>query len=260
MSWKKYGCLLLLCCMVLLSLAGCKIEFPDDLAAKEYDYGVYEPDISGEAGEDIRIETPFASTENPQAESPAVSQHQKETAGPAAKPSGATPEPTKAVQNSPLPEPPPPKPAEPEQKEPEQPLIQYCILSVDCKTILDNMDQLKSNKVSQVPSDGVIFKARKVIFYEGETVFDVLSREMKKNRIHMEFRATPMYNSNYIEGIHNLYEFDCGDLSGWMYEVNGWYPNYGCSRYVVKEGDVIQWRYTCDLGRDLGCEWLEQAA
>ena len=27
-----------------------------------------------------------------------------------------------------------------------------------------------------------------------------------------EFEVTPVYNSNYIEGINNLYEFDCGEL------------------------------------------------
>ena len=56
----------------------------------------------------------------------------------------------------------------------------------------------------------------------------------------------------YIEGINNLYEFDGGRNSGWMYSVNGWYPNYGCGTYKVKENDVIKWNYTCDLGNDLG--------
>ena len=68
----------------------------------------------------------------------------------------------------------------------------------------------------------------------------------------MEFENPPIYNSAYIEGIHNLYEFDVGELSGWMYSVNGWYPNYGCSRYALKDGDVVEWRYTCDLGFDVG--------
>lgn len=63
---------------------------------------------------------------------------------------------------------------------------------------------------------------------------------------------TPIYNSAYIEGIGNLYEFDCGELSGWMYKVNGWFPNYGCSRYRLKSGDRVEWVYTCDLGRDVG--------
>ena len=57
---------------------------------------------------------------------------------------------------------------------------------------------------------------------------------------------------DYLQGINNLYEKDCGQWSGWMYEVNGWYPNYGCSRYQVQDGDNIEWHYTCDLGRDLG--------
>ncbi|MDR6551972.1 DUF4430 domain-containing protein [Paenibacillus qinlingensis] len=125
-------------------------------------------------------------------------------------------------------------------------------LSVSCLTILTNMKLLHPEKVELVPKDGIIYKAQQVTFYEGESVFNVLQREMKKNKIHMEFVNTPMYNSAYIEGIHNLYEFDCGELSGWMYKVNGWFPNYGASRYQLKQGDVIEWVYTCDLGRDVG--------
>lgn len=125
-------------------------------------------------------------------------------------------------------------------------------LSVSAATILDNMDIFDKDKLEVLPADGIIYKAQKVTFYEGESVFDVLLREMKKNKIHMEFTMTPIYNSNYIEGINNLYEFDAGELSGWMYKVNGWFPNYGSSRYVLKDGDVIEWVYTCDLGRDVG--------
>ncbi len=127
-----------------------------------------------------------------------------------------------------------------------------CTLSVRCDTILDNMDWLDKEKVELVPEDGVIFATKTVTFYEGESVFNVLQREMKKAKIHMEFANTPMYNSVYIEGINNLYEFDCGELSGWMYKVNNWFPNYGCSRYQLKEGDVIEWVYTCNLGVDVG--------
>ena len=108
------------------------------------------------------------------------------------------------------------------------------------------------NKKFLVPADGVIFPATEVTFSDGESVYDVLQRVCKANKIHMESSFTPVYNSAYIEGIHNLYEFDVGKLSGWMYAVNGWYPNYGCSRYQVKDGDVVEWRYTCDLGYDLG--------
>ena len=103
-----------------------------------------------------------------------------------------------------------------------------------------------------VPDDGVIYAKKKVKFYEGESVFDVLKRETQKKRIHMESSFTPKYNSAYVEGINNLYEFDAGRYSGWLYKVNGWYPNYGCSRYLLKDGDVVEWQYTCDGGRDVG--------
>ena len=127
-----------------------------------------------------------------------------------------------------------------------------CILSVRCDTILNNIQWLSKEKADIVPENGVIFEERTVTFYEGESVFNLLVREMKKNKIHLEFVNTPIYNSAYIEGIANLYEFDCGELSGWMYKVNDWFPNYGCSRYQLKDGDRVEWVYTCDLGVDVG--------
>lgn len=131
----------------------------------------------------------------------------------------------------------------------------YCTLSITCKTLLKPENKkvaISNGKGDMIPSDGVIYKTRKVKFYKNESVFDVLLRETRKHNIQMEYEMTPAYNSNYIEGIHNLYEFDGGELSGWMYKVNGWFPNYGCSRYKLKDGDSIKWVYTCDLGRDVG--------
>ena len=129
-------------------------------------------------------------------------------------------------------------------------------LTVRCDMILDNMNLLDKEKHELVPEDGVIFPTTTVTVYEGESVFNVLQREMRRAGIHMTFRNTPIYNSAYIEAINNLYEFDVGELSGWMYKVNGWFPNYGCSRYKLQPGDEIEWLYTCDLGRDLGEYWL----
>ena len=127
-----------------------------------------------------------------------------------------------------------------------------CTLSISCATILDNMELCNKEKRELVPEDGWILEPMTVTFYEGESVFNILQRTCKQQKIHMEFENTPVYNSAYVEGIHNLYEFDVGNLSGWMYRVNGWFPNYGCSRYQLKDGDVIEWVYTCDLGDDVG--------
>ena len=127
-----------------------------------------------------------------------------------------------------------------------------CTISISCSAILNNMDLCDPAKKDLVPADGWILKPVTVTFYEGESVFNLLRRVCKQQKIHMEFENTPIYNSAYIEGIHNLYEFDVGELSGWMYKVNEWFPNYGCSRYALKDGDVICWVYTCDLGNDVG--------
>ncbi len=144
-----------------------------------------------------------------------------------------------------------PKPVEPGTEEISSE-TKTATLSIRCDTILNNMDRLNEEKIPYVPKDGTILRTVQVQFHPGESVYDVIKRETADRGIHMESTFTPMYNSAYIEGINNLYEFDCGELSGWMYKVNGWFPNYGCSRYLVKEGDVIEWVYTCDLGRDVG--------
>ena len=128
-----------------------------------------------------------------------------------------------------------------------------CTIEIRCDTILDNMDELATGKDSYVPADGTILAATTVSFTDGETVFDVLKRACEQNGIQLEYSYTPLYESYYVEGIHHLYEFDCGSESGWMYKVNGWFPNYGCSAYTLSQGDSIVWCYTCHgLGADVG--------
>ena len=152
-----------------------------------------------------------------------------------------------------------PAPVEPEDTTIDKSTTYTCTISITCETILDNWDawdewdkEAADAKKPLVPSNGVILGTTSVTFSEGESVFDVLQRVCRQNGIHMESSWTPMYNSAYVEGINNLYEFDVSQGSGWMYSVNGWFPNYGCSRYVLQDGDSIAWRYTCDYGDDVG--------
>lgn len=126
-----------------------------------------------------------------------------------------------------------------------------CTLVIRCDTLLDNLEGLAEGKAELVPSDGLLLEASDVSFAEGESVFDVLKREMQSRRMHLEFSESPLYGSAYVEGICNLYDYDCGELSGWVYRVNGERPGYGCSQYILSDGDVVEWLYTCDLGDDL---------
>lgn len=148
-----------------------------------------------------------------------------------------------------------PQPEQPaEQIKETQPEIKenVCTIGISCETVLSNMDKLDPSKKSIIPENGVILAKTQVEVVEGETVFDLLKRITRQEKIHMEFSQTPMYDSAYVEGIANLYEFDCGELSGWMYSVNGTFYRIGSSETTVKSGDVIEWVYTCDLGKDIG--------
>ena len=136
---------------------------------------------------------------------------------------------------------------------PEVPEPVTVTISISCETLSGDMSKLETEAIRDyIPEDGWILKD---VVYQGttdNTVFDVLNTVCRNNNVHLEFSFSPVYESNYIEGINYLYEFDGGPLSGWMYKVNDWFPNYGCSSYYLRDGDVIEWIYTCDLGKDVG--------
>lgn len=111
-----------------------------------------------------------------------------------------------------------------------------CTVTIVCDTVLDNLRSLDEEKAPYVPKDAVILPKTQVSFTEGDTVFDVLQKVCTAADIQLEYSWTPIYDSSYIEGINHLYEFDCGKESGWMYKVNDWFPNYGCSAYAVERG------------------------
>lgn len=134
----------------------------------------------------------------------------------------------------------PPKEIEPTQEK----VPPTCTLVVRCDSVFDHLDDLREGKEEILPENGIILRAENVSFSEGESVFDVLKRELRARGIHFEFVETPMCDSVYIEGIANLYEFDCGELSGWMYRVNGVRPTYGCSQYILKNKDSIEFYYS----------------
>ncbi|MEK5413993.1 S-layer homology domain-containing protein [Paenibacillus sp. FSL L8-0708] len=111
----------------------------------------------------------------------------------------------------------------------------YVILSVDKLTI---------NKGYVVPSVQVELQS-------GDTVWSVLKRVLDSRGIDYRDSWNSDFGSVYVESIAGDGEFDHGSGSGWMYNVNGKYPNYGASSYDLSSGDRIQWRYTTNLGVDL---------
>ena len=130
-----------------------------------------------------------------------------------------------------------------------------CTLEVRCDTLLGKLDQMTKEKAALVPENGILLETTQVEFSAGDAVFDVFRKLLREEKIHFEYVDASAYDSVYIEGIGNLYEYDCGTQSGWMYSVNGTYPGLGCSSYTLADGDVIVFNYTCDLGADLGADY-----
>ena len=130
-----------------------------------------------------------------------------------------------------------------------------CTLEVRCDTLLGKLDQMTPEKAALVPENGILLETVELEFNGGESVFDVFRKVLREEKIHFEYVDASAYDSVYIEGIGNIYEFDCGPQSGWMFSVNDVYPGLGCSAYTLADGDVIVFHYTCDLGADLGADY-----
>ena len=81
------------------------------------------------------------------------------------------------------------------------------------------------------------------------TVLDVITKALgSKYVIENE-------TGNYIQSItpkdsKALGEFTNGNLSGWMYTLNGVHPNLGVAQQYLNEGDVIVFHYTDDYAKE----------
>ena len=172
----------------------------------------------------------------------------------------ASPVPSKAPVKTAAPSP-APKPAAssvPTAAATEEPKTAVCTLSVRCDTLAARREQLAPEIAELVPVDGVLLQSVSAEMQEGETAFSLLQRVTREKKIHLEFQKTPGTGAAYVEGIGNLYEFDGGPLSGWLYRVDGVFYPESASDHTLSPGDRVEWIYTCDLGRDVGAPALDE--
>ncbi|MBQ7821881.1 MAG: DUF4430 domain-containing protein [Clostridia bacterium] len=118
-------------------------------------------------------------------------------------------------------------------------------VTVSCESILEDMSVISEEKQALVPTDGYFLKDVTVGFNEGESAFTVLERALKDNKLHFE------HDSAYIKGIGNIYTFDAGDMSGWLFKVNGEYGDVGLDQTVLSDGDELLVFYACDFMTDM---------
>ena len=133
-------------------------------------------------------------------------------------------------------------------------------ISAECLAALHRMDSIDTavNPAEIIPQDGVVIQTTEVMLPEGSTAFDALIAAAREKRIRVDYSGSGF--GTYIKGIGGVYEFGFGELSGWMYRVNGEFPQTSVSDYVLHEGDVVEFTYTTDLGRDVGEVYSSEAA
>lgn len=124
-------------------------------------------------------------------------------------------------------------------------------IEINCADVLDHTDKLDPalKKSGVLPADGVILPPTEYVLRPGDTVFDLLKRTVRHNQIQMEYQGADKnaFGSVYVQGIGYLYEFSCGAQSGWMFTVNGAFPDKGCSACELSDGDRVCWVYSCEL-------------
>ncbi len=119
------------------------------------------------------------------------------------------------------------------------------VMTIRCDTVLGKSDS------EYIPSNGIVLPETEFLITEKNTVFDVLTEAARKYTVQMEYEGSASTGLVYVTGINYLYEFDFGDLSGWIFLVNGEQPSVGCGEYRLSDGDVVEWVYTCNLGEDV---------
>jgi hypothetical protein len=130
-----------------------------------------------------------------------------------------------------------------DEKEDEKKLIQ-CTISIICPVLADDPSAMQEAYRNYIPGDGVLLETSTVTIKEGSSVFDLLKAVCQAKDIRLDAEYSSLYSGSYVRGIGHLYERRAGDMSGWLYKVNGVIPQKGASSYKLKDNDNVVWGYT----------------
>ena len=98
----------------------------------------------------------------------------------------------------------------------------------------------------------------KITINNNTTVYDVIKQVL--GEANLEGSANNKYSTMYISGVkipgtdRYLSEFSNGNLSGWMYTLNGHHPNLGVAQQFLQNNDEIVFHYTDDYTKEEGSD------
>jgi len=105
-------------------------------------------------------------------------------------------------------------------------------LSVSCSTAIE-----AGSATAQAVSDNGAMRHATLRLNAGTTVYEALVASGAT------LSSSGTAPGVYIAAIDGLPEGEAGPQSGWKYYVNGTAPGVSSDRYVLSNGDVVEWRY-----------------
>ncbi|NLC40440.1 MAG: DUF4430 domain-containing protein [Clostridiaceae bacterium] len=112
-------------------------------------------------------------------------------------------------------------------------------LSVNCV----NAVNANVNYASNYAPDGVMLAGKEITVDPGSSVFDVLKASG------LTINASNSFLGAYVSSVQGISEGAAGaGKGGWIYSINGVFPNLSASNVTVKNGDIVFFHYTVTPG------------
>ena len=116
---------------------------------------------------------------------------------------------------------------------PEGEIIGTVTMDIRCDALA------KAAQGAYIPEDGIILPETPFFLCEGDSVYDLLTQAARQYQLQLDISGSE--GMRYVSGLHHLYEQAYGELSGWMYFVNGASASQSCDQYLLSDGDHIRW-------------------
>lgn len=110
-------------------------------------------------------------------------------------------------------------------------------------------------KVLGAGGKGVLVPEMTIKLDRETSVFEASVEAFKKAKVQYDYAGVG--KKVYMKAIDNLYQYEKGAQSGWLYKVNGEVPSEGPGMYMLKANDRVEWVYTTNLGKDIGADYYK---
>lgn len=93
--------------------------------------------------------------------------------------------------------------------------------------------------------DGEVLFSSGTVYRDGITALDILVDCGKEKNIPVAYSGSK--SSAYVTSIGGLAEKQHGDMSGWVYTINGESVMTPCGKCILNPGDHVEWKYITEF-------------